>query len=646
MAKKFSPGDKVFAKVRGYPPWPARVVSVTDAPANRAKYHVSFYGTGETAVCKVEDLFLYTENKEKYGKPLKRKGFNEALAEVDQILSGAVVEKIPPAPTTALSPLAAASPPASATDNADAKATEDADSDHEFALVIDETPQKGTPGSKQGRSTSTEEKKKVSVKRKRENDSTTEPETEAKRAKRSSVQTSRKSTSNTNDASVKSVDSSTLATPTNSNSATALSPLKQELVSRSGRKIKPKKFLDEENFEGGTGGVPEANGSPKAATTPKPSVDGESKAAPLRGSKRLSVAKGGSSASQGENSSPAHESGQSEAYLPSSEKQGEANKINKDPQAASGAESEDANKDNDISKKEPEGENTIPNPYKGLVLTAKTLSGHLVEIKVDQDRPTTFKDEKARKMWDEAVYRNALKLRAQIEKGEFVPEDIKKQIERKVQMKEEERSTLKKERMLDRKKNKLRWLKLESRLVELDALVKSNLSLTKADPDRCLSHLDEISSLTIDPLMLKKHPQVVETIKKLRRYIGNIAEWNYDDDEKAKFSSKASQIRDKADHIYNKFKAMFTVPEGRTFWQAFADYVTLFKQQTSHLSQDKMYALTVDPNVSKNNTESGSSEEEQVDRPSQDALEDSEEEEENRAPELKKLPNRDEARRR
>lgn len=51
---------------------------------------------------------------------------------------------------------------------------EDADSDHEFALVIDETPQRTTPATKQNRSASTEEKKKVGTKRKRESEGPTE----------------------------------------------------------------------------------------------------------------------------------------------------------------------------------------------------------------------------------------------------------------------------------------------------------------------------------------------------------------------------------------------------------------------------------------------------------------------------------------
>ena len=43
---------------------------------------------------------------------------------------------------------------------------EDADSDHEFALVIDETPQHTTPTTKQSRSSSTDERRKTAIKRK------------------------------------------------------------------------------------------------------------------------------------------------------------------------------------------------------------------------------------------------------------------------------------------------------------------------------------------------------------------------------------------------------------------------------------------------------------------------------------------------
>jgi hypothetical protein len=60
-----------------------------------------------------------------------------------------------------------------------------------------------------------------------------------------------------------------------------------------------------------------------------------------------------------------------------------------------------------------------------------------------------------------------------------------------------------------------RWLIVESRLVELDALIKGRLSLAKAEPDKCLDYLNEMLSLTIYPLMLKKHPRIVETIKKV-----------------------------------------------------------------------------------------------------------------------------------
>ncbi|XP_029837129.2 hepatoma-derived growth factor-related protein 2 isoform X3 [Ixodes scapularis] len=78
-------GDLVFAKVRGYPPWPARVEDVVPDKAKLKphKYSILFYGTYETATLGTKDLFPYAEFKGKYGQKLKRKFFNEGLWEIE-----------------------------------------------------------------------------------------------------------------------------------------------------------------------------------------------------------------------------------------------------------------------------------------------------------------------------------------------------------------------------------------------------------------------------------------------------------------------------------------------------------------------------------------------------------------------------------
>lgn len=64
----FSVGDKVFAKVRGYPAWPARIEESLEAKGG-PKYKVFFYGTYESATMKKDELWPFNDDtKAKYGE--------------------------------------------------------------------------------------------------------------------------------------------------------------------------------------------------------------------------------------------------------------------------------------------------------------------------------------------------------------------------------------------------------------------------------------------------------------------------------------------------------------------------------------------------------------------------------------------------
>ncbi|XP_034238572.1 PC4 and SFRS1-interacting protein-like [Thrips palmi] len=525
MSLKFKSGDRVFAKVRGYPFWPARVEACADETPNKMKYHVFFYGTNETAICKVEEIIPYAPNKDKYAKPLKRKGFNEGLHQIEMELNGF-------APTY---------PPFS-------ESTMDEEPDIEGSLIIDEN----LSSSITSNAVPVEKKKKITtvLKRKRESMDSVSEDFEKRKQARLSAGTP------------------VGGAPSGRSSVDGDSPnSKVKAVSRSGRKIKPKKFADDDedietvndtydNNSGGITGIP-------------PEVPSASIVSPVT--------------------------------LPSSPEPLKTRK----PQAQRTSIPPTQPSPDESAKTPVDTQGGIPSDNPNRAIMAKALSGHWVQIRLDDERPSSFQSEEARRLWDAATARNAERLKAQIELGEYLPDTIKKQLEGKVDLTDAQKKELKKETELNRKRGKLRWLKQEAHLLELDAQIRGSLSLARADASRCLQLMDEMLYVNIDPLMLKKHPNIVETVKKLQRYIGNASKWHLTDEEMDKFVDSCEQIRLKATHMYHKFKKLFAVPHHTSFWEIFHQEVQKFNKAVKHMTKDKVYALVVDPEklTSVNDTE-------------------------------------------
>lgn len=91
---KFGLGEKVFAKLKGYCAWPAKVEGVADLSQGRVRYHVYFYGTKQISVCKEENIFSYYKYKHKYGKPKKAKYFNAGIDEIEADTESVTIDSV------------------------------------------------------------------------------------------------------------------------------------------------------------------------------------------------------------------------------------------------------------------------------------------------------------------------------------------------------------------------------------------------------------------------------------------------------------------------------------------------------------------------------------------------------------------------
>lgn len=163
-----------------------------------------------------------------------------------------------------------------------------------------------------------------------------------------------------------------------------------------------------------------------------------------------------------------------------------------------------------------------------------------------------------------------------------------------------------------------RLIQIEKDILQYDLDIKSSLQLSAADPTKCINVLENYKKLSITALMLKKNPNVVETIKRLRRYVGNMKNWNFTDEQRVEFDQKAQKVRTLSDNIYNNFKViksvncfyqiftfffffniisqkLFNFPPNTQFWTEFTNEVNRFNVQTKHLSPAELIGLTQEP---------------------------------------------------
>ncbi|XP_017491051.1 PREDICTED: PC4 and SFRS1-interacting protein [Rhagoletis zephyria] len=465
--KQFNIGDLVFAKVKGYPAWPAKITKY-----NNKKYSVYFYGTGETANIKVEDLFLYAESKEKFAtdKNLKRSNFREAIEQIEAALNG---EDSAPIDL----PGAAALGDETLDDGTEAFAditAEDCQMDESAIVVgIEEGKDVANQIDEQLRAHKIKEDKQVP-----------------------------------------------LVTSTTDN---------PELVSRSGRKIKTKRYIDEVQD-----GPSLSHSPPSKKKVPAEGVSSDAK---------KSAKKSGSSSKPTATITP--------TVKPSGGNKSEL--------------------------------------FNNLLL-AFVPPAKCVGIKLDFGKPESFPSTAERTKWEEKARKDAEELKEKLEIGQIKLEAVKDRViinppRAKIHQDAANRFT---NQMIEQEDA----LFVERDFIQISQQLRESLGLKSADVNRCVDLLKQYKDFELTQLMLLRNPDCVDIIRRLRRYVGNLKEWSLSADEEIEFKAKAETIRNEAVIIYNYFKKLFKISGDQQFWEPFCDQVKTYKECTKHISEQNRITMS------------------------------------------------------
>jgi len=140
----------------------------------------------------------------------------------------------------------------------------------------------------------------------------------------------------------------------------------------------------------------------------------------------------------------------------------------------------------------------------------------------------------------------------------------------------------------------MRWMKMEKRIVDLDIAIRSALHHEEPDMARSLILISELHSLAIQPLMLKKLPNIVMTLRKVRKYIGPKIQQS-DPKLHEKRLEDMQKIRLTAETAYKKIQSLFNAPPDVSFSKYFQKMVDEFHVATKDYEKEELFQLLVDP---------------------------------------------------
>jgi len=227
--------------------------------------------------------------------------------------------------------------------------------------------------------------------------------------------------------------------------------------------------------------------------------------------------------------------------------------------------------------------NTTDNHRKLYVQVKGT--DEMIEIDLDRNRPNFFSSKIEADKWEEKNLKEVLRFKKLVEEGKYVPEEVITRLQNKKSKTDDEVKLIEKWAVLQNdRKEKVEWLKTEANLAQADLDLRACLSLHYPKLDKCLQILRSIQNLPVTPLMLKKQPQVVQSLQKICSYVGP--------NDPSVDKEKILNVRNLANAVMIKVQGCFGISENVNFMSHFHDELKKFREKIENLPSDKVTYMT------------------------------------------------------